>query len=90
MRITLSSSRAKLCAGVTTLIACCLIAQIEELFPGLFEQKQMEVRERAKHLLQKTSRRTLRDLTARKRQSIAVIASDGLISDMQQIQHEKL
>lgn len=48
---------------------------ISELFPGLFAKAQMEVRVRAKKLQQKEIRGNSTRLTARKRQSLACIAS---------------
>ena len=48
---------------------------VSELFPGLFERTQIEVRARAKKLEQKEFRGNSSRVTARKRQALAAIAS---------------
>ena len=51
---------------------------VSELFPGLFEKAQMDVKARAKQLEQKQFRGSSIRLTVRKRQALAAIASREL------------
>jgi transcriptional regulator with XRE-family HTH domain len=56
---------------------------ISELFPGLFEKIQDEVRARARTLEQQESRSDSGDLTTRKRQFLAGIVGEEITNQLQ-------